>query len=41
MYWPNIENNIIEMISICNACQNYQNLNPREPLLSHEIPKND
>ena len=27
------------MISSCNACQKYRNLNPREPLLSHEIPK--
>ena len=27
------------MISNCNACQKYRNLNPREPVLSHEIPK--
>ena len=27
------------MISNCNVCQEYRNLNPREPLLSHEIPK--
>ena len=27
------------MISNCNACQKYRNLNPREPLLSHETPK--
>ena len=27
------------MISNCNACQKYQNLNPREPVLSHEISK--
>ena len=26
-------------ISNYNACQKYRNLNPREPLLSHEIPK--
>ena len=39
MYWPNIDKNINEMISNCNACQKYRNLNPRESLLSHEIPK--
>ena len=27
------------IISNCNACQKCQNLNPHEPLLSHEIPK--
>ena len=27
------------MISNCNVCQKHQNLNPCEPLLSHEIPK--
>ena len=39
MYWPSSEKGIGEMISICNACQKYRNLNPLEPLLSHEIPK--
>ena len=39
MYWPNIDKDIDQMISNCNACQNYRKLNPREPLLSHEIPK--
>ena len=39
MYWRNIDKDINEMISNCNACQKYRNLNPREPLLSHEIPK--
>ena len=34
-----IDKGIEEMISSCNACQKYRNLNPREPLLSHEIPK--
>ena len=39
MYWPYIDKGINEMISNCNSCQKYRNLNPREPLLSHEIPK--
>ena len=39
MYWPNIDKNINEMISNCNACQKYRNLNPREPFLWHEIPE--
>ena len=39
MYWPNIDKDINKMISSCNACQKYRNLNPRELLLSHEVPK--
>ena len=39
MYWPNIDKDIGEMIINCSACQKYWNLNPRKPLLSHEIPK--
>ena len=38
MYWPNIDKDINQMISNCNTCQKYRNVNPREPLLSHEIP---
>ena len=39
MYWSNIDKDINEMISKCNACQKYLDLNPHEPLLLHEIPK--
>ena len=39
MHWPSIDKDINKMISNCNACQKYRNLNPLEPLLSHEIPK--
>ena len=39
MYWPNIDKDLDEMVSNCNACQKYRNSNPPEPLLSHEIPK--
>ena len=39
MYWPNIDKDINEMISNYNPCRKYRNLNPREPLLSHEIPQ--
>ena len=39
MYWSNIDKDIGEMIINCSSCQKYWNLNPREPLLSHEIPK--
>ena len=35
----NIPKDIDEMISNCNACQKYRNLNPRKLLSSHEIPK--
>ena len=30
IYWPIIDKDIHEMISNCNACQKYQNLNPCE-----------
>ena len=39
MYWPNIDKDIDEMTRNCNACQKYRSLNPRKPLLSHEIPR--
>ena len=35
----NIPKDIDEMMSNCNACQKYRNLNPRKLLSSHEIPK--
>ena len=38
MHCPNIDQDINEMISNCNACQKYRNFKPLEPLLSHEIP---
>ena len=39
MYWSNIDKDIYEMISNCNAYQKYQSLNHLEPLLSHKILK--
>ena len=39
MYWLKVNKDINEMISNCNACQKYWNLNPPEPPLSHKIPK--
>ena len=39
MHWPNIDKAIYEMMSNCNTCQKYPHLNPCEPLLSHNIPK--
>ena len=39
MYWPNIDKDIDGMISNCNACQKYRNLNLCEPLLLHEVLK--
>ena len=35
----NIDMDINEMISNCNPCQKYQNLNPRDSVLLHEIAK--
>ena len=33
MCGPNIDKDMDKIISNCNACQKYQNLNPREPHL--------
>ena len=35
--WPNIDKGINEMITYCNACQKFPDLNPCESLLSQEI----
>ena len=35
--WPNIDKGINEMITNCNACQKFPDLNPCESLLSQEI----
>lgn len=37
IYWPNINNDIYNMVSNCDTCLKYRNANPKEELKSHEI----
>ena len=39
MYGLNIDKDVDEIISNCNVCPKYQNLNPCEPYLRPEIPE--
>lgn len=39
VFWPNICNEIENMISHCHVCQVNQRKNQKEPLMNHEIPK--
>ena len=39
MYWPGMGHDIKETISRCPTCAKYKPDNPREPLISHEIPQ--
>lgn len=38
LYWPGMSRDIEEFVSKCKACEKYRPSNPRQPLLSHEIP---
>ena len=38
LYWPNINNDITEMIKNCTSCQHFQNRQPAETPLSHDVP---
>ncbi|XP_046812674.1 uncharacterized protein K02A2.6-like [Lucilia cuprina] len=37
IYWPNINNDIYNVVSSCDTCLKYRNANPKEELKSHEI----
>lgn len=37
VYWPNINNDIHNIISCCEICIRYRNANAKEQLLSHDI----
>ena len=39
VFWPGISKEIQEMINKCDPCHQYQNANPKEKLIAHEIPK--
>ena len=37
-YWPQMTNEITDLVSSCDACMTYRNRQQRETLISHEIP---
>ena len=39
LYWPNMSNEIKDMIGQCSACNEYQQSQCKEPLMTHEIPE--
>ncbi|KXJ22526.1 Transposon Tf2-9 polyprotein [Exaiptasia diaphana] len=38
VYWPGMLNQIEDLITSCNTCQELRNNNQKEPLIPHEIP---
>ena len=38
MFWPGINLQIEQMVQTCQICQEHQNQNQREPMMSHETP---
>ena len=39
MFWPNISKDIVNKLQQCSICAEHQRSNPKEPLISHEIPE--
>ena len=39
VYWINIDSEIVDMISSCPSCIQYQNKQQKENLIQHDIPK--
>ncbi|KAB0794830.1 hypothetical protein PPYR_11669 [Photinus pyralis] len=37
LFWPNMSNDVRNIVTTCVACQEYSNNNSKEPLLPHEI----
>ena len=38
IYWPHITQELRDHITRCDACSTYQDKQPKEPLVSHEVP---
>ena len=38
VYYPGISRDIEEMVERCRTCQDYQNQNPRQPMVNSEVP---
>ena len=39
VYWINIDSEMVDMISSCSSCIQYQNKQQKEALIQHDIPK--
>ena len=39
VYWPRMYTDLESLVRHCQACQTYQRSQPREPMISHEIPE--
>ena len=39
MFWPGMNKEITEMVEKCDACQNYQYSNQKEPMVQGQIPE--
>ena len=39
LYWPGMNSEIEDVVSRCQVCSTYQRSNPKEPLLSHQVPQ--
>lgn len=39
MYWPNMNSQLTDYLSRCQACLTHRKQNTREPLISHEVPQ--
>lgn len=38
-FWPKMFSDIEEMVLMCNTCLEKRIVNPKEPLMPHEVPK--
>ena len=38
LFWPNMNKDIENMVTSCATCQRHRMSNPREPMISHQIP---
>ena len=38
VFWPNIDNQITDIVNRCDLCQEYRNRQAQEPQISHAIP---
>ena len=39
MFWPNMHSQIGDMVSSCSTCSEFRKSNPKEPMISHELPE--
>lgn len=39
LFWPQMTNDLVNLIQSCESCSIYRKSNTREPMISHEIPE--